>query len=340
MIDIKITENEPLNKADWDNLAKLNGNIIQTTFFNEVQKFYHQSPIYFQLFENNELIAGYKVFIYESKRLPKFIRAISSSISFPAEPIILPSLISTRINEIKSEIEKSIKQYCIDKKFTTASYGSYYGQFFEPLCIFEPSSKKEFNIAIIDLQKTEDELWADVHSKHRNVIRKAEKENVIIKAVDSLNEFIKLMESTYESQKNKAPNYEFIKKYYAVLKANNAVSIFIAYHNEIPLIGAFVTKLGNTAYYAFGGSTNNSLGAGNLLQWHIMKQLKSENISFYNLGQVAKEDDESNLKFSKGISSFKRRFGVFEKPGISEKYILRPTANWLWNLLVKVLIKK
>jgi hypothetical protein len=340
MIDIKITENNPLNKADWNNLAQLNGNIIQTTFFDEVQKFYHQYPIYFHFFENEILIAGYKVFVYESKRLPKFMRFISSAINFPAEPIILPELISTRISELKLEIEKSIQQYCLHKKYTTASFGSYYGQFFEPLQLFTPNSKKEFNIAIIDLQKTEDELWADVHSKHRNVIRKAEKENVIVKQDDTIHEFLKLMESTYENQKNKAPNYDFIKNYYAVLKANNAVSIYIAYHHQTPLIGAFVTKLGHTAYYAFGGSTNNSLGAGNLLQWHIMKQLKSENICFYNLGQVAKETDDSNLKFSKGISSFKRRFGVFEKHGISEKYILNQKAIWIWNLLVKVLIKK
>ncbi|MEY4877033.1 MAG: hypothetical protein RL708_2182 [Bacteroidota bacterium] len=340
MIDIKITDNKPIDEIAWNELAKSNGNLIQATYSDEVQQFFQHQSIYLHVIENGKLIAAYKFYKWESKRLPTFIRSISQSISFIGEPIIWLEIMDTRKDEIRNIIESELKKYVAASNPATAIHGNYYGRPITLNSLFNPTTKKEYNIAIINVSKSEEDLWSNVHSKHRNVIRKAEKENVKIKEDEHIETFIKLMQSTYEKQPDKAPNYSFITTYFSILKKQNLVSIYIAYHNNEALIGAFITKFGATAYYAFGGSTSNSLGAGNLLQWHIMKELKKEKITFYNLGQVARADDDSNFKFSKGISSFKRRFGVFELPGVSEKYILRPFANQVWNLLVKVFIKK
>jgi hypothetical protein len=340
MIDIKITENKPLNEAAWNDLAKSNGNLIQATYSDEVQQFFQHQSIYLHVIENGKLIAAYKFYKWESKRLPTFIRNISQSISFIGEPIILLEIMDTRKDEIRNIIEAELKKYVAASNPATAIHGNYYGRPITLNSLFNPTTKKEYNIAIVDLSKTKEELWNNVHAKHRNHIRKGEKEGVKLIQVNDIELFISLLKNTYSHQEKNGPNYDFIKFYYSKLLKSNAVELFIAYHNEIPLFGAFVTVYGNTAYYAFAGSLKNSVGAGNYAQWQLIQIYKDRGFLFYNLGQTSKDESNGDAKFIEGISSFKRRFGVFELPGVSEKYILRPFANQVWNLLVKVFIKK
>ncbi len=163
-----------------------------------------------------------------------------------------------------------------------------------------------FGTYIINLDLSEAELWKNLHSKHRNVIRRALKKEVEIKHELDLTEFKVLLDHTYAKG---GKSNRFNLKYLTSLQSNLKGSLIAAgaYHRGVLQAGLIVPFDQARGYYLHGATLPNCiLGSSNLLHWEIIKELKSRGVKEYDLGGARRKTDDPRLR---GIFRFKARFG-------------------------------
>lgn len=333
----KISYNKPSNTTVWNKLCEENGNVLQTTYYDEIQSFYKQTPVYFEYFENDNLIAGVKLYNWKSEKTKLILPKISNSYTQFGEFIMSSDCIS---DELITNIKADIKKFLKSQKAVSFKSTSFYGN---PNFIYNIKENclksNEYNIAFIDTSLNEDVLMSNLHSKHRNILKKAYKSKLIFEETTNIQVLISMLAETYANQTHDAPNFNYINKLHSVLSEVELSKIFLVRNFDEVLSVGLVQICRNTADYTFGGNKRNSLGAGQFLQWNIIKYLKNNNVKKYSLGQVAKEKDENNLKFTEGITKFKMRFGCSLEEGNSFYYVYKPLYSWFFNVLKKYLLK-
>lgn len=173
----------------------------------------------------------------------------------------------------------------------------------------------------IDLTLSEDELFKNLHSKHRNVIRKAQKNNLIIyKGNEYLEECFFLIEDTLNRQSQPFISLKDIKDMNSSLNQN--LSFYTINNNNIEG-SAIILWNKKSAYYLYAGSSiKTSAGAMNLLVWQIMLDMKALGVQKFDF-VGARVQPEIGSKFE-GIQRFKSRFGSNMKVG------------YLWKVPIKL----
>jgi hypothetical protein len=196
-------------------------------------------------------------------------------------------------------------------------------------CFPDGSITANFGTYIVDLSLNEDQILANIHSKHRNVIRKAEKDGVSIENGSKyIDECYKIISDTYKRQ-----NKIFIDKneFYRMYKfLNDNISFYIALkNNEVQGCAVLLWNTGNYSYYLFGGSKISSYaGSMNLLHYKAMLDMKQRGVKYYDFfGARINPDEGSKLE---GIQRFKSRFGGEFIKGYLWKY---PIKKFKYHLL-------
>ena len=191
---------------------------------------------------------------------------------------------------------------------------------------------------VINLDRSEEDLLADMHEKTRYNIRLAQKHNVFVKIstreeLDNNKKiFWQLISETTKRQKIRS--YE--KKYYDKMiesfyhegtqdHSKAFGRIYFAYYKDKPLGAAFVVFFGKRVTYLHGGTSleHKNTMSPYLLHWEIMRSAKKEGFSEYDLGGI----DEQRWP---GITRFKKGFG-----GMAEQYpnaIDMPVAKVKYSL--------
>ena len=192
-----------------------------------------------------------------------------------------------------------------------------------------------FGSYILDLGRTEDSLWDGLHSKHRNVVRRAQKNNVIIKygGLELLDDYLQVEKMTWERSNMKLS----LEKVYRDLfeKFPSSTVIFVAYYEGVIQGGAIFVFNSAMAYYLYGASRNSPVtGAMNLLQWEAINYFKNQGVKKYSfVGCRINEDPESKYH---GIQEFKKRFGGTLFVGRMFKVILNSKKYRLYGWLKKI----
>jgi len=185
----------------------------------------------------------------------------------------------------------------------------------------------------LNLTKTEEDLFKQLHSKHRNVIRKAKKEGVIVKrGIDQLAMCHKLLYATMARSQMWAPDLDLIKRLSRSLGEH--IQFFAAYkENEVQGV-AIIPWDQKSAYYLYGGSIPTPLtGAVNYMHWKIITYFKSKNVEKYDLvGARINPSPGSKLE---GIQRFKSRFGGTLHKGHLWKFTVSAFHSKLYSSFLK-----
>lgn len=192
----------------------------------------------------------------------------------------------------------------------------------------------EFGTYQINLIQDEDILFSNLHSKHRNVIKKAMKDGVIIKkGAEFKNEAFKLVQDTMLRQNMNAPSQDTFDN--ELKKLDNNLEFYVAIKDEKIQGSAIIYWNENAAYYVHGGSCENPYGGSlNLMHWEIMRDMKSRGVKLYDfVGARIKPKEGSRLE---GIQRFKSRFGATMKTGYLWKYPIKPLKYKLFELLKRL----
>jgi lipid II:glycine glycyltransferase (peptidoglycan interpeptide bridge formation enzyme) len=201
----------------------------------------------------------------------------------------------------------------------------------------DESIHTSFGSYIINLAVDKQSLWASIHSKHKNVIRRAIKNNISVKfGIEVFDDAYLVIYKTLLRNnialidKNKLENLEKSK--------DVKMLVGCSYLGDVVQSAAIILYDDRKGYYFWGGAIEKpSLGSNNLLHWKIIKHLKHKGVKEYDF--VGARLDTINVKM-KGIQRFKSRFGSELRQGYLWKL---PINKWKYNLfsfLYRIKMKK
>lgn len=194
--------------------------------------------------------------------------------------------------------------------------------------------------AIIDLQKSQEEILAEMKPKWRYNINLAEKKLVTVFTAEKTDENIKifydLMWETTKRDKFNGNTFEYYKSFLNII--TNSELIFTKIWDKILSAGIFIFEKDVSIYY-YGASTSDrefkNLMAPYSMQWYAIKKAKELWSNYYDFLWIASPGDEkSSLLW---VTDFKLKFTKNIVNG-SESYIYihNPFKYFLFTWIKKI----
>lgn len=199
------------------------------------------------------------------------------------------------------------------------------------------SDAVEWGTYLVDLSLSEEDLLKSFHGKHRNVVKNAIKNKVIIEETNDVNLAYNCISDTLIRQGSiHYPSLEYIKNLVENIDKN--VLILKAVKEEVVQGVVIIIYDNNMGYYMYGGSIKRPFtGSLNLLQYEAMKILKSRNVKFYDF-VGARINVEKGSKYE-GLQRFKSRFGAELVKGYAFRTIVNPLKFKLFNFISRLYLK-
>ena len=161
---------------------------------------------------------------------------------------------------------------------------------------------------ILDLSKSEDQLWKEVHSERRNEIRRASREGVEFHVQDSpkaLQECYSILVEVYNRASLPLPTLQFFQSLYKYLDGDPGLRIFTA-TNKDKIIGCMlVLSYKNVLYDFYAGSYKEYYRKypNDLIPWRAFLWAKENMFSVFDFGGAGKP----NIPY--GVRDYKLKFG-------------------------------
>jgi len=165
---------------------------------------------------------------------------------------------------------------------------------------------------VLDITKSEEQLLTEMRKTTRYLIRKSERDNVIIerrtdeKAVD---DFWKIYEETAKRENFVPFSKNYIKnEFEAFNKTGNALFLFGKVPETGPVVAAaLIIFTKSTAFYHQGASIHTKVPVTYLLQWEAIKEAKKRGCQLYNFWGTLLPG--RTPKSWSGLTLFKQGFG-------------------------------
>lgn len=166
---------------------------------------------------------------------------------------------------------------------------------------------------LIDLQKSEQELLANMQPKTRYNIKLAAKKSVKVKVGHSqkmLEEFLSLYHQTANRQKFFIHPDEYFKTLFDIFQQDKQAEIITGYYQEKPLASIMVLIYNKTLFYPYGGSTNKhkELMPFYLVMWQAILLGKKQGCRFFDLWNCLLPEMENPTHPWYGFHRFKKGF--------------------------------
>lgn len=198
---------------------------------------------------------------------------------------------------------------------------------------------------IVDLSKTEEELWMNMKGNYRRNYKKSVREGCIFEVYEdgefALEEFYKVMEIIFHRTDYVMHGFEYFKKVWETLSPQKFSKIYLAKSEDV-YVGAYLVVFDNDyAYELYGGVTNagRRVEAGYFLKWEAIKDAKKNGKKYYDHWGVAPFEGDDYMKKHElyHISKFKEGFGGRVVEYMPQMTIyLDKKYQYLFSLLQKV----
>lgn len=184
---------------------------------------------------------------------------------------------------------------------------------FNKNCVLSTRSEFAKATILIDLSLSIQELFENMHKKHRYNAKYAAKKGVTVKLAESdadFDTFFNLFKETAIRQ-----NY-FIrpKKYYELIwkefHPKDMCHILTAEYEGTALASWMLLIYDNVIYYPYGGSSleHKNIQASTALGWEVIRFGKSKNCKVFDMWGTAADTNDTNDPYY-GFTNFKLRFG-------------------------------
>ncbi len=302
------------NKEEWEKfvLAQSFTLFVQSSKYGEFYEKMGEKFWIFGLYENNVLIGGSLVVSVHARR--------GNFLFIPYGPIMNVQM----ENNLKNFID-FIKDFAKRNKYDFVRISPFLDDNEINRNIFKQAGLRPAPIHILaettwilKLDKSEEEILADMNKNHRNLIRRCEKEGVIIEQInnkEAVDEFNHLHDVTAKRHNFHRFSSEYIKNEFLSFSDSDQTCVFHAYLSDKNLdSSAIIIMYGNMAAYRHGASLNlvRQVPTSYLLQWQVIKEAKKRGLKYYNFWGIAPENAPDTHPF-KGITHFKKGFGGFQK---------------------------
>lgn len=193
---------------------------------------------------------------------------------------------------------------------------------------------------VIDLSPTLEAIMASLNQKGRHAIHRAERDGVSVQAVELSDANMRTMydllaETAAGRFESSLRSFDYYKGFWQNFAANGQGSLFFAYLDGKVVAAAYSMFLGTKGLYKDGASVREktAYGASHLLQWEIIKWMKSRGVTSYDLcgAPHSSRVDDPTHPFH-GVGRFKTSFNkrVTDYIGCYD-VIVRPAQYRLWQ---------
>lgn len=167
---------------------------------------------------------------------------------------------------------------------------------------------------LMDLNKNEDEILADMHKKHRYNIGLAQRKGVVVREStkdEDFELFYNLYLETTQRQKFFGRSRAYLKKVWETFREENSAYLLIAEYEGKPLSAWMLLIQDRVLYYPYGGSTekDRDVQSSCLLGWEAIKFGKKMGCDLFDMWGAA-EDMSNKSDPYYGFSLFKEKFGA------------------------------
>lgn len=333
-----VTDPNQVGKKKWSDYVRNhpNGNVFQTPEMYEVYlRTPNYNPIFISVFNKTGNIEALLLALIQKERLGIIGTMTARSI------ILGGPLVSN--NDIE------VFKLLIAKYNTIVKRKAVYSQFrnqwdfenFKNAFSNEGFAFKEHLNILIDLKKSKEALWKDVHTKRRNEIRRATKEGTTFAVKETLHDLkqcYSILKTVYHRAKLPFPKFEFFKNIFLQSNENFGLKQFCAeYDNKI--IGCMIVMVFNEViydYYAGAYSEYYKKYPNDLVTWEVINWGIENEYSRFDFGGAGKP----NVPY--GVREYKKKFGgVFVNYGRYEKihkpllFLLGKNGLIIWKKIRK-----
>lgn len=186
----------------------------------------------------------------------------------------------------------------------------------------------------INMDQSIEEVWQnEIHSKNRNMIKKAEKEGLTFLAdyeYHNITEFIRLYNSTMDKLEADSFYYFDENYYHALIHQIPNSFLGCVYNGEQLLSAAIFFYYGSFGHYHLSGSDKSQLklSPNNYMIWEAAKELKTHGVKRFHLGGGTSSDENNSLfQFKKKFSKTTNQFYI-GKLIFSEEHYSEICRNW------------
>ncbi len=161
---------------------------------------------------------------------------------------------------------------------------------------------------LIELQKSEETLWQEMHPKRRNKIRQAQKQQVEVRELITTEEREQswhILRNVYRREKLPLAKKVFFDHAFDTLIPKGYLKVYGAFHHQ-QLIGTrYVLSYKTQIFDWYAGSDQkfSSLRPNDLLPWEVFLRSKAEGFTRFDFGGAGKP----NVPY--GVRDYKLRFG-------------------------------
>ena len=308
---------EITDRAAWDGFVAESpfGHPLQLWGWGESKRANSWTPYRLALMEGESIVAGAQVLLWPIPRTKQFIAYVPRGPVADPTDKITHALLAQLAEWAKSHHALYLR---IEPAWLEAKLPQGWKRAHHHLQMAETYT--------IDLEKSEEELQEAMIRKHRQYIRKAEREGVVIKRVTEGN-----LDAMYDLYLETAARAGFglhSKEYYQSLFEQFGGANYLYYAEVEGKSEGFLwlAAAGKTAYELYGGIS--SVGGENkvnyLLKWHAMTELKSVGYDLYDF----------NGRLNEGVSQFKVGFGPDETDWIGTyDYVFNQLGYQIWERL-------
>ena len=188
---------------------------------------------------------------------------------------------------------------------------------------------------MLDIAKSEEELFKNLKPKTRYNIRLAQKKGVIIKEENNDKGF-KIFDDLYFTTCKRQKYYGHTAKYHQIVWNNlkNSIGhILVAYYQDQPLVVYQLWYFKDQIYYVYGGSSeiHRNLMAANLLMWEAIKLGKRLGAKQFDMWGSLPPNYDQNHPWA-GFTKFKEGYGTkFTELVGSYDLLINPFLYQLYN---------
>ena len=299
-----ITNGNNIDKKKWSEFvySHPHGNIFQTPEMYEVyQNTKGYEPVILSVLNNKGKILGALLAAIQ-KEYSGLLGNFTARSIIQGGPLIKnddPNILDL----ILKEYNKIIKKKAIYSQFRN------FWDWYDSQNIFTQSGFKyedHLNI-LIDLTKSEEQLWKEVHSNRRNEVRRARKEETYFSVdhtKDSLKKCYGILQEVYDRAKLPFPGYNLFYNLYC-MNSNSKLIIFCAYY-EGEIIGCMLALAFKDKIYDFyAGSMRKFYNKypNDLIPWEVFIWGKENGYKVFDFGGAGKPYKPY------GVRDYKKKFG-------------------------------
>jgi len=300
-----ITNYNKIDTKQWSDFVynHPNGNIFQTPEMYEVyQQTKNYEPVFLAILNEQEEILAILLAVIQKE--------YSGSLGyFSARSIIWGGPLIKDDNPDTLDAILKVYNKIIKKKAVYSQFRNFWDWGDSKEIFIENGFEYEEHLNIlIDLNKSEEELWKDVYSKRKNEIRRAKKEGTTFSVkifMNDLHECYSILKAVYKRAKLPIPNLRFFENFFKNTDKSVRLKLFCAeYENKI--IGCMLALVyKNTIYDFYAGAHYEYYKKypNDLIPWEVFLWGKENGYKLFDFGGAGK----SEVPY--GVRDYKKKFG-------------------------------